>query len=169
MDETTFWSLIDRARGARAGQVSPRKASADPERLQAILSRLPDDEVAAFGQAFARQMDRLNRWTVWGAAYVINGGASEDGFLYFCEWLVGKGSAAVAQAVDDPDGLVRFVGEDDEGDAENEGLGSAASEVLEARGIEADTLIYPDGPPLGEPFDEATVYGDYPKLARRFG
>lgn len=31
-------------------------------------------------------------WDLWGAAYLINGGASDDGFDYFRGWLLSQGS-----------------------------------------------------------------------------
>ncbi len=165
MDEAAFWRLIDKARGAWFGAASPRRASAEPDRLAALLAKESDETVAAFGQVFNRQMARLYRWDVWGAAYVINGGASDDGFQDFCEWLVGKGRAAFEQALTDPDGLGRFI--DTEEPAENEGLGAVANGILEERRVPEEDSPFPDKPE-GEPFDEETVEAAYPRLAQRF-
>ncbi|GAA1585730.1 hypothetical protein GCM10009678_80400 [Actinomadura kijaniata] len=45
------------------------------------------------------------RGDLWGAAYLINGGASDDGFDYFRGWLVSQGRAVYEAALADPDSL----------------------------------------------------------------
>jgi hypothetical protein len=45
------------------------------------------------------------RSSLWAAAYVINGGCSDDGFDYFRGWLMLQGREAFGQAVADPDSL----------------------------------------------------------------
>lgn len=164
MDEAAFWAIIDRARGAELGKASPEKPSANEDRLLALLQKEPDEVVKGFSAEYARQMARLNRWSIWGAGYVITGGISDDGFHYFRSWLIGKGKAAVEQALADPDGLGPFV--DDE-EVDNEGLEYAAHGILEERGLEDDSVI--EDSPEGEMFDEETVAAAYPRLARQFG
>ena len=44
-------------------------------------------------------------WDMWGAAYLINGGCSDDGFVYFRAWLIAQGRATYSAAVADPDTL----------------------------------------------------------------
>lgn len=156
MDDATFWSLIDRARSEGA---DPQTPSADPERLRAILEGEPDATVAAFGLRIVEEVARLNRWAVWGAGYVIDGGMSGDRFHYFRAWLVGKGKDAVEQALRDPDGLVAYVTPED--DLWNEALEYVAVEIMETRGGEdpRDAFVGERGPdePEGEPFDEDTA------------
>lgn len=164
MDEAAFWKIIDKARGAKLGMASPKKPSADEDRLLALLQKEPDEVAKGFSSEYARQMSRLNRWSVWGAGYVIAGGMSDDGFRYFRSWLIGKGKAAVERALADPDGLAPFV--DDE-EVDNEGLEYVARGILEARGLEDDSEG--EGETQGEPFDEETVEAAYPRLAKKFG
>jgi hypothetical protein len=45
------------------------------------------------------------RGDLWGAAYLINGGASDDGFDYFRGWLIAQGREVFEAAVADPDSL----------------------------------------------------------------
>lgn len=45
------------------------------------------------------------RSSLWAAAYVINGGCSDDGFDYFRGWLILQGRETFGQAVADPDSL----------------------------------------------------------------
>ena len=44
-------------------------------------------------------------WDLWGAAYLINGGCSDDGFEYFRRWLVLQGRDVFQAAVSNPDTL----------------------------------------------------------------
>jgi Protein of unknown function (DUF4240) len=52
-------------------------------------------------QAFADSYD----WGLWGAAYVIDGGCSDDGFDYFRAYLISRGRAVFEAAMADPDSL----------------------------------------------------------------
>lgn len=180
MDAAVFWDLIERSRPAAAkgllGLLSkkdpdPRKrASASPDLLRILLNSLPDGDVAEFARFFNGELVRLNRWEIWGAGYVISGGMGDDSFHYFRSWLIGKGKAAVEQALSDPDGLGSFV---DDPEVDNELLEYVALEVLEGRGLEGDLRVASDGDadgtPAGEPFDEDTVDQSFPRLAKQFG
>ena len=42
-------------------------------------------------------MDDSYRWDLWGAAYLANGGCSDDGFDYFRGWLIGQGRKVSAR------------------------------------------------------------------------
>jgi hypothetical protein len=162
MDKSEFYSLIDSARE----DSSPVQPSADPQALRDVLNELDDSAVAEFGAEFTRELIRLNRWSIWGAGYVIAGGMSDDSFHYFRSWLIGKGSDAVEQALAEPDGLGIYV---DDVDVDNELLEYAAVELLEERGVQDDPRDAvegsPDDDPTGDPFDEDTVEKDYPNLA----
>ena len=45
---------------------------------------------------------------MWGAAYVIHGGCSDDGFEYFRRWLISRGRKAYEAALADPDSLAQL-------------------------------------------------------------
>ena len=49
------------------------------------------------------------RWDLWAAAFVINGGASEDGFEYFRGWLIAQGEGLYQIALRYPDNLADYV------------------------------------------------------------
>lgn len=167
MEASVFWSLIDRARPE--GADAPTRPSASPEALRAVLDPLPNEEIAAFERFFYTELIRLNRWELWGAGYVIAGGMSDDSFHYFRSWLIGKGPAAVEQALSDPDGLGPYI---DDAEVENELLEYVALEMLEGRGVEEDPRDdiegNADGEPEGEAFDEDEVFAAYPRLAEQF-
>ncbi|OSP39974.1 hypothetical protein B7767_28795 [Streptomyces sp. 13-12-16] len=45
---------------------------------------------------------------LWAAAYVINGGCSDDGFDYFRGWLIAQGRETFERVVADPDALAEL-------------------------------------------------------------
>lgn len=45
---------------------------------------------------------------LWVAAYIANGGCSDDGFDYFRGWLIAQGREAFERVVADPDALAEL-------------------------------------------------------------
>ncbi|GAA2451030.1 hypothetical protein GCM10010191_81340 [Actinomadura vinacea] len=99
MDRQDFWHLIDQA---REGAPDDRAIA---ERATALLAVRPREDILAFQQLFWDLMSESYREPLWGAAYTINGGCSDDGFDYFRGWLIGQGRATFESAVADPDSL----------------------------------------------------------------
>lgn len=104
MDRDQFWNLINEAR--RAAAVLDVEEVA--ESVVALLERLPQGEIVQAAQVFWDLMAESYRGDLWGAAYLINGGASDDGFEYFRCWLISQGRAAFERAVADPDTLAEL-------------------------------------------------------------
>ena len=102
MDDDAYWALVERAR-AESGDDSPETVS---ETLVALLVRLTPPEVVEAGEAFDRLSDRGYGFPLWGAAYLLNGGCSDDGFDDFRGWLVTRGRAVYDAALARP-GLAR--------------------------------------------------------------
>ena len=100
MQEEQFWSIIESAR-RQAGAVLEERVDA----LQDLLSGLDLEAIVAFQRHYERMIARAHRWDLWGAAYLINEGCSDDGFRHFCDWLISEGHATFEQALDDPDSL----------------------------------------------------------------
>jgi hypothetical protein len=74
----------------------------------ALLQRSPS-EIIGFNLALDREADRAKTWDLWGAAYIANGGASDDGFKYFRYWLVSRGLNTFEKVLADPDILADIV------------------------------------------------------------
>lgn len=107
MNEKQFWELIDQARKAAAGHsmdAADRQAAA----LEAALAKLPPKEIVAFQELLDRKMADTYRWDLWGAAYLLNGGCSDDCFDYFRGWLIGRGQKVFDAALKKPDSLAEF-------------------------------------------------------------
>jgi len=95
-----FWAVIDRAtadRPASPGDVAKRAA--------AELATREPDEIVAWDRHLGKVMTASGKEDLWAAAYLINGGASDEGFDNFRGWLIAHGRDAVAQAVREPDSL----------------------------------------------------------------
>ena len=105
-----FWEHI---------QKSKRKdPEAHAEKLTARLSKLKPDEIIDFGHWWDAMKREAYHWNLWGAAYLINGGCSDDGFIDFRSWLVLRGRDVFQAAVTDPDTLAALRVEPDEAECE---------------------------------------------------
>ena len=78
VDRDGFWGLVEDARGAVDDTVADPDGVADA--LVKVLGGLEADQIAGFGAELARLQVESYRWSLWAAAYLINSGASEDGF-----------------------------------------------------------------------------------------
>ncbi len=70
-----------------------------------LLAALPAGEILAAARVVYSLRARSYLAPLWAAAYLINGGCSDDGFDYFRGWLITQGRAVFEGAVADPDGL----------------------------------------------------------------
>ncbi|MER6979823.1 DUF4240 domain-containing protein [Streptomyces carpinensis] len=170
MDETDFWELIDATRGAAEG---------DPEeQADLLVERLLEFEpelVLDFARHFESRYNRAYRWDLWGAAWVLLDGASDDAFDFFRCWLIGQGREIFEGALHDPDSLADLLDDfDEEIDGDGEELGYAADEAYEQlTGTVAPDLGIPPAPaePEGSPItfeDDRVLAQRYPRLWDRF-
>jgi Protein of unknown function (DUF4240) len=100
VDQDRFWELVE-----AAGAVAGGNCETQAIQLAAMLEQLPAEEIIAFERHSVRLLDEADRWDLWGAAYQINSGCSDDGFVYFRGWLLTQGRAIWEAALDDPDSL----------------------------------------------------------------
>ncbi|MFF3940319.1 DUF4240 domain-containing protein [Streptomyces phaeofaciens] len=170
MDETEFWELVDASREGAEG---------DPEDQADLLVdrlvRLDPESVLDFARHFEARYSRAYTWDLWGAAWVLLDGASDDAFDFFRCWLIGQGRDVFEGAVHDPDALAELLGDfDEELDGDGEDLGYAADEAYEQlTGAVAPDLGIPPAAaePAGTPVDfenEGALAERYPRLWDRF-
>jgi hypothetical protein len=100
MDREQFWALIEAAKAATGGDCQAQTAQ-----LVAVLRQRSVGEILAYDRVELELMAESYCWDPWGAAYLINGGCSDDGFDYFRGWLLTQGRATWEAAVADPDSL----------------------------------------------------------------
>jgi len=171
-DGTRFWQLVD----------ATTPFEADPQRqlaaLHGELASLPTKEIEEFEVAFDQEMKRSYSWDLWGAAYVVHAGASDDGFEYFRCWLISKGKRVFEKVLADPDSLADILAPDVRGVLEFEQFAYVARKTWgEKTGKPANKMpnaawmMYPGRQPTGVPFDEDSnsLAKRYPKLWKRFG
>lgn len=171
MDETEFWAIVDGTREASGG---------DPEEHAELLidrlAQLDPDSVLDFARHFEARYNRAYRWDLWGAAWVLLDGASDDAFDSFRCWLIGQGREIFEGAVHDPDSLADLLDDfDEETGGDGEDLGYAADEAYEQlTGTVIPDLGLPPAPsePEGVPVDFENLQSlarSYPRLWERFG
>lgn len=95
-----FWAVIDRATADRPA--SPDEVA---KRAAADLATRDPEEIVAWGRHLDKVMAASGKEDLWAAAYLINGGCSDDGFDSFRGWLIAHGRDVVARSVRDPDSL----------------------------------------------------------------
>ena len=103
MNERAFWRVIHRSATSR-GNLQDQIRN-----LSELLNNLSGLEIVAFDRRFHYYQDKLYRWDVWGAVYLLNGGCSNDAFADFRSWLVGQGEQKFEAVLKDPEAIVDFV------------------------------------------------------------
>jgi hypothetical protein len=106
MTRKEFWEHIRASR-----RVDPE---AHQERLTKRLAKLPVPDILDFDHWWDVALAEAYHWNLWGAAYLINGGCSDDGFEYFREWLILQGRELFEAAVKHPDSLSDVVDADED-------------------------------------------------------
>ena len=102
VDTGQLWKLIEDARG-RVSDVTDSQAVA--ARAAALLSARPREEIVAAAEVLRTLLAESYRSPLWAAAYMINGGCSDDGFDYFRGWLIVQGHEVFDRIIADPDAL----------------------------------------------------------------
>ena len=164
MDMEAFWNVIEEA-NERSQGVMERKC----ELVRDAVAAMPPESAVAFSTHFDDLMRRAYTWDLWGAAYVINGGCSDDTFSDFRASLVSRGERAFERAVAAPDSLA-----DEAFDAGAwffEGFQYAVHEGAESAVSPQKLNIAPvPGEPSGAPWEESpdVLKARYPLLWKRF-
>ena len=105
-----WWDLIGRARDAVGDRADDRNLPDDPlpGLLTDLLAALPPLEIIDFASKAVEVARSAYRWPLWNAAYLIEGGCGDDGFMDFRDGLILLGRATFTRAVDDPDSLAEL-------------------------------------------------------------
>ena len=166
MNRDEFWQLID---GSRCGP----DLDAQVAKLRKALSSSTPGDLVAFDQHLHSLLAESYSWNLWGAAYIINGGCSDDGFDYFRAWLVAQGRSVFESGLVNPDSLAELP-EMREEEAELEELWYIAGQIHEEKTgqqIPDDTNSSIIQPELGEGWDfddEGEMGKRYPNLVGAF-
>jgi len=99
MDKAGFWKLIEEAR-ADTGlslDIAPF--------LVGRLAEMDVGDIIRWARIYDVYQRLSYKMKLWAAAYVINGGCSDDGFEYFRGWLIAQGREVFLNALANPDSL----------------------------------------------------------------
>ena len=163
MDVKHFWEL-------NAGLVAERAV----EQVRDRLSVLEPEEIESYQKHFDRVFAAAYVWDLWAAAYIIDGGCSDDGFMDFRYGLILRGQKIFEVAIADPESLVDIADDSDGGCIPNESFGYVASEVYESvtKQEMPDNDVVHSSSPSGEEWDfddEQLCKQKLPKLWAKFG
>lgn len=164
MTEDRFWQIVH-----DACRSDPHTAEEWDERLIDALRQLPASEIIKWNHLFDRFAARAYCIDLWAAAYLINGGASDDGFYYFRCWLIGMGQRIYEAAIRDPDTLADVATPDwyKQGiDAEAE-IYAAAHRAWMHVTSEPDTADYPARNESAQLVGEDWNFDDREEMKRR--
>lgn len=167
MTEEQFWQIIQSSFEKSEGDMDDQM-----DALREELEELTPKEVAAFDKQFEVLRLRAYSWDLWGAAYILEGGCSDDGFLDFRTWLISRGKDWFERALKDPDSLAEYPGDLQEGGAMFEEFAYVANEVYEDKTGKVpkhDLAALPQ--PAGDPFDEddeESFRSRWPKLFLKY-
>jgi hypothetical protein len=187
MSDNQFWALIETAQvKSRLGE-SNSDQEAQLKHLQRQLESLEPADLLEFQRTFNRLHQTSYRADLWGAAFLMNGGASDDGFDYFRGWLISQGRKVFEAALENPDSLAENVEDGDEADFgfENEDMLNIAMRAwMNKTGLESDVFYAQLGtsPKQNVEFGDFDAWSDgagdadatkcaaiYPQLWERFG
>ena len=162
MTRDEFWQLVNSTRPK--GVWAALHAGA----LEVQLETLPEEEIVSYAEHFFQVMAESYRYDLWGAAYIANGGCSDDGFEYFRAWLISQGKRFYDKCLANPDALASRASAEDP--LEDEEFLDAPYEAYREKTGRELTLPPIERPshPAGQRWEEAALPKLYPKLAKKF-
>jgi uncharacterized protein DUF4240 len=172
MKTDDFWAVIARATADRPG--SPAEVA---KRAAADLATRDPEEIVAWARHLDKVMVASGTDDLWAAAYLINGGCSEEGFDNFRGWLIAHGREVVARSVKSPDALadlpsVRAAADTGAVFEAEEVLSIAAEAYAQATGSEMPVgetpVTRPEAADLWDFDDEEEMQRRLPRLAALF-
>ncbi len=170
-----FWKLMD-----DAVKTSPGNDESKQKYLEAALKKLPANEINAFEFGFRKVIIDADDFKIMAAQKIIEGGVTDDSYLYFRCWLAGQGKTVYTETLNNPEYLADVVKKGDKcqfeelmnvsthaysavtGKDEDE---SFPRELAYGRGLDYDL-----GAPVtkGKDWKENELPGLYPKLWAKF-
>jgi hypothetical protein len=166
MNRTEFWQVIQRSFDQCGGDIDEQDSTLKDE-----LQPLSAEEIISFNNHFYALVREAHSWDLWGAAYIIGGGCSNDGFEYFRRWLISRGQAWYERALKNPDDLADYPGDIAEGGSEFEEFAYVARAVYEEKFGEFPHAEHvPYGEPKGTAWedDEEVFKARWPRLFAKY-
>ena len=175
MNIEQFWAIVEQVH-----ETSPDDMELKCTLLAKELRQLQLDELKSFDDHLGNCFFRSYTWDIWGAAFVICGGCSDDRFMDFRFTLISLGRQPFETALVDADGLARFNINPDW--AQYEGYQYVSSKVYKELGGKVHECDCPECRPAGSPkritqpkeptgipFIEWEMSSRFPKLVEKYG
>ncbi|BBH24416.1 hypothetical protein Back11_57610 [Paenibacillus baekrokdamisoli] len=102
MTNNDFWKMIEQSKEHSEEQV---------EWITNELVKKTTDEIIEFELVFRHKLEQLYTSSLWGAAFVIMGGCSDDCFDYFRGWLIAQGEEVFNKVLGHPESLAKYIPE----------------------------------------------------------
>jgi hypothetical protein len=165
MTESNFWKLINDVQGE-----GPHETA---DQLTKALAEMPIQSILDFGHHWDNLHDRAYSWPLWGAAYLIQGGCSDDGFIDFRSWLILQGEKVYSDALGDPDSLANVKFDPDQADCECYPGPEAYDAKIEKAKVQLDyytalEMAYPGRVAPQAPSGEEWDFDDMAEMKKRF-
>jgi hypothetical protein len=104
MKENDFWEIIDKScrlsRGSEQNQIVF---------IGSLLNEMGPNDIIDFEEILCHKIIESDDYKIVAAAKIINGYVSDDSYLYFRCWLIGKGKAVFDNAIKYPDSLAQHI------------------------------------------------------------
>lgn len=100
MNTQEIWNLIEESKNKTKNQVNY---------IMNTLSKMSAKDIIDFSIHFETCYRETYNSKLWGAAYIIFGGCSDDRFDYFRGWLIAQGKDLYEEALLNPDRLADYI------------------------------------------------------------
>ncbi len=125
LGENKFWKIIEKSLKFAEDREDHEEC------LLITLEKLKPSEILGFRLQIDKLLYETYTPEMWCAAYIMNGGCSDDGFEYFRCWLISRGRETYQKAKQNPDYLIQEVADDDSDEYEFEHLWYIAFDAFE--------------------------------------
>ena len=102
-DEDSYWRIIAKSLETTSKQLGQSQF------LIREIEKLPLADIVGFRLRTDKLLFDTHNPEMWCAAYIINGGCSDDGFEYFKNWVISRGKDVFNRAMENPDSLADIV------------------------------------------------------------
>ena len=164
MESEKFWELIEATKLKSKGDYEKQQHELEKE-----LLKLSAVDILEFDNRFRTLRGEIYKWDFWAAAYLINGGCSDDSFSDFRGWLIGQGKTIYENAVSDIETLSNLT---ETNDGNWEGLSYIPSDAYKKKtGNTMPQGILENFEITGEEWeeDENDLKNKFPNLWAKFG
>jgi Protein of unknown function (DUF4240) len=165
MADNKFWEIIESSKVKSLGNYEKQQVKLGEE-----LNKLEAKEILEFDNKFRTLRGQAYTWDLWAAAYIINGGCSDDCFSDFRGWLIGQGKTTFENGLKNSEALVII--EHDPNNGDWEGLSYVPMEIFEKKtGSNLPNGIKENHEISGEEWSEEgdDLEKKFPKLWEKWG